>query len=462
MLSVKALSPWTFFYRCLLSKRSNSVIKRVSIICLLGLMVSFASLIVVFSVMDGLGQSIKEKFLAAEPHIIISLKESSSQFIQEQNKKIEQILKGSGIYSEISDFYFFETTELVIRTSEGAFSGAIAKGYDSNRFKQFLGTVLSPQINNIAEHILDNASKAEYLNLSNKNTSSHSKPVIKIEETEIEGEKLFVLKQQNPDQHQKHIIMGLSLANELNLYEGENVHLIPAENLLLPPGEPIHFELAKLEYVISSHNEAWNSAYIFYDTRDFPDFKKNSSYSSGFEIRLKDPEKYLLYKNILEKHGYLVEAWPERNSAIFFALKIEKTIMSIFLSLAGLTTLLAVSCLLVLLVVQKKKEIGILMAMGFPIQKIKKLFIKVGLLLCSLGLLGGGILGWSICTFLKYFNIPYLHQFLPGGRFPIDFNVWFIVTIVICAICFSFLSSWISVRSQIRLRPSDLLKTTVR
>ena len=462
MLTSKTLSPWVFFYRCLLSKRSNAVIKRVSIICLLGLMISFASLIVVFSVMDGLGQSIKDNFLATEPHIIIQLKKSSPHWIKQQNQKIEDILNSSNMYSGVSDLYFFETIELVIKTSEGAFSGAVAKGYDSNNFKKFLGTILFPQIEGIAQNILDNTSKEMYFQSSDNPLSSQKPPHIKIEEQRINGENLYVLKQQKVEKSQKKIIMGLSLANELNVYEGENVHLIPAENLLLPPGEPIHFESAKLEYVISSQNETWNSAYIFYDTKDFSSFKKNSSYSAGFEMRLKDPLEYSSYKGILEKQGYLVESWPERNSSIFFALKIEKTIMSIFLSLAGLTTLLAVSCLLVLLIVQKKKEMGILMAMGLPLWKIKNLFIGVGLLLCGLGLLGGGVLGWSICIILKYFRIPFLHQFLPGGRFPVDLNMGFIIVIVVLAISFSFLSSWLSVKSQTQLRPSDLLKTIIR
>ena len=160
-----------------------------------------------------------------------------------------------------------------------------------------------------------------------------------------------------------------------------------------------------------------------------------------------------------EEADFFVEVWPERNSSVFFALKVEKAIMSIFLSLAGFITLLAVSSLLVLLMVQKKKEMGVLMAMGLSIQKVHRLFIGIGLLLSSFGMLGACLFSLGVCLFLKYFNIPILAQFHADASFPVEFNIPFMLFLFIGIFCLAFVGCVLSVRSQSRYSPAELLKT---
>ena len=460
------LSAFTFFYRYLFSKRANSVVRRVSFICLLGLVISIGSLLIVFNVMGGLGQAIKERFLETEPHIIISLEKQQEEgafsfpegYIQTQKKKIKKTLKSEGLDSEVTSLSFFESVDIVIRTPKGVFSGAVARGYDSHWLESFLQKIRGDFILSTEGDILDNIS------VKGKNPTLHSKQ-ISINKIQLGKEDLFFVNENHTDREmeegtdkQKKIVLGLGLASELDLYDEEVVHLIPAENLLLPPGEPIQFELAHVGSIVSTQNAIWNANYIFYNREDFPAFRKNSSYNAGFEMSLKEPEDFLLYKTLLEKEGFSVEAWPERNSSVFLALKVEKIIMSIFLSLAGLITLLAVSSLLALLIVQKKKEIGALMAIGMPVQRVQILFVKMGLLLCSFGILGGGAFSLFISLLLKYSRIPILSQFHAGAQFPVEFNIIFMFGLFACIFFLAYLSCFLSVRSQSGHSPSDLLK----
>ena len=118
------------------------------------------------------------------------------------------------------------------------------------------------------------------------------------------NEKLFFVEDKKSGKDKKKIIMGFGLARDLDLYEGEKVHLIPAENLLLPPGEPVQFEFAQVGTVVSTQNAVWNSSYVFYDRNYFPSFRESSSYRSGFEMRLNEPEDFLLYKTVLGRSGF--------------------------------------------------------------------------------------------------------------------------------------------------------------
>ena len=455
-----SISSFAFFYRYLFSRKANSVVRRVSIICFLGLTVSIGSLLIVFNVMGGLGRAIEERFLATEPHVIISFENiDSPQFIEEQKNKIQNVLQKNELDKGVSDFYFFETVDLVIRTSDGAFSGAVARGYDSLYLEKFLKSVNSELELSSKTDILDDIS----LKNRQEKDSTNGQPIednsIQIETVHLGTKELFFVKQKEKPEDTKNIVMGLGLASELNLYEKEPVDLIPAENLLLPPGEPVHFEPAQVDLIISTQNAVWNSGYIFYDRGNFPFLRESSSYGSGFEMRLKEPRDFLLYKTALEEEGFFVEVWPERNSSVFFALKVEKIIMSLFLSLAGIITLLAVCSLLVLLMVQKKKEMGALMAIGLPLPKIQNLFIGIGLVLCSLGMAGAWLFSLSVCLFLRYSNIPFLDQFHSSAQFPVEFNTLFMVFLFIGIFVLAFFGCLLSVRSQFRYSPAELLKT---
>ena len=436
------LSVFTVFRRFLFSKRANAVIRRVSFICLLGLIVSVGSLVVVFNVMGGLGQSIKDSFLKSEPHIIISFNNKfSDSFIEKQKHKIKDLLQSAHLSEGVENFYFFETVDLVLRTDGGFFSGAMARGYDKKNLETILKNI--PTIHSEPS--------------SEKNVLDH----VGIEEKSqgLHTQKLIVQNKENSLKTPK-IAMSWNVANELGVYEGEELSLIPAENLLLPPGEPMQFEWARLEQVILPHDQPGDIGSVFYDRKYFSVFAGSSSYTYGFEMYLVQPDQYFLYQDVLEANGFSIQGWPDRNSAVFFALKVEKIIMSCFLSLAGLITLMAVSSLLVLLMLQKKKEMGILMAMGLPIQQIKRIFIGVGFLLCGLGSLGGWLMALLICLALKYIPLPFLSQFHGGMLFPVEFNWYFLTIILVSAFVLAFFSCWISVWSQTKESPSELLKTT--
>ena len=428
------ISSFVFFRRYLFSKRANAVIKRVSLICFLGLTVSLGSLLIVFNVMGGLGQAIKDQFLKNTAHVTIFLEKKPVAF---QRQKIISLLESKGLKEGVDSLNFFESQDVLVRTKSGLFSGAIARSFNQNH------KALLDQTNLTADEgdILD----------ERESTAQVKKPPIK---TPLNKKSAVFLKQKPK------LIISLSLAQELDLYEGETIDLIPAENLLLTPTEATRFQSGYISSIIPLQNN--HIHYVFYDPKNFPSFLEKSSYRFGFELKLKDPEGFLPYKIALEKGGLRVETWAEQNSSLFFALRMEKAIMSTFLSLAGFITLLSLASLLVLLMVQKKKERGVLMAMGLTSVKIKNLFLKVGLLMTVAGLLGSAILSILVCLILKYVPLPFLSAFYEeGALFPVEFNFSFMCLLFFSVLCLSCLVCVLSIRSQSVFSPSTLLKTEI-
>ena len=442
------LSAFVFFSRYLFSKRANAVIRRVSLICCLGLTVSLASLLIVFNVMGGLGGAIKDQFLKTTPHLTIFLEKKPVSF---QRERIIQLLKSQGLGEGVHSLNFFESGDVLVRTQAGLFSGAIAKSLNKGN-RKFLDPATAFAMEG---DILDKNQIPAFAGMTanmegdilDKNLSPRTK-----KSQQNQFNKIHPLKQKPG------LVISWSLAEELDLYEGERIDLIPAENLLLTPTESASFESGYISSIISFQNSS--SHYVFYDPKKMTSFSEKSSYQFGFELRLKDPEAFLLYKKVLQKLGLRVETWAEQNSALFFALRMEKAIMSAFLSLAGFITLLSLASLLVLLMVQKKKERGILMAMGLTKIKIKHLFLKVGLLMTGAGLLGSAFLSVLVCLILKYVPLPFLSAFYEeGALFPIEFHFGFMFLLFLLVLILSFVVCVLSIRSQNFFSPSELLKT---
>ncbi len=422
------LSSFVFFRHCLFSKRANAVIKKVSLICFLGLTVSMASLLIVFNVMGGLGQAIKAQFLKTEPHITVFL---NTKPLQDQKEKIISLLKSSNLMGGLEGLDFFESGDVVVQTRRGAFAGAQARSLSQAGWSRFLSRInLPPSLNG---DIVD------------------------------ESHKQHLKAQKKPEKHikkkaEKEIVINWELARQLDLYEGERVALLPAENLLLTPTEQTPGEWAHIKAIVSLQNTGFS--HVFYDRKDFPSFVEKSSHHFGLELRIKDPEDFMPYKKVLTGAGFLVETWTEKNSSLFFALRMEKTIMSVFLSIAGFITLLALSSLLVLLMVQKKRERGALMAMGLSTSQVGALFLKAGLLMAGMGMLGAFLLSSFVCLFLKYVPLPFLSSFYEGGAlFPVEFHFSFMGGLFLSVLGLSFLVCVWSVRSQSFFSPSELLKT---
>src|SRR5690606_38345452 len=110
-----------------------------------------------------------------------------------------------------------------------------------------------------------------------------------------------------------------------------------------------------------------------------------------FDIELKDMTQASKLVSALKTQGLNSSSWEQRNSTLFFALRLEKIVMSVFLSLSSLITSFSVVTVLVLLFTQKREEIGTLMAIGLSRRRAQRLFTCLGLILALLGM-GGGLI----------------------------------------------------------------------
>jgi len=414
---------WDIFRHYLLSRRAGSLIRTVAWLCMCGVALGVMALVVVTSVMNGFNEQIRRRLLAVEPHLVVRIPGVS----QAEALKSHPLFRDLKIRPD-TQVEVYENQEVIIRTIDGLFQGAIAKGIEPGA----LG------------YIIEQTRKAALAN-EGKHNSSVETPPASSESMNLDAGEIFI---------------GIDLARSLGIFEGDKIVVIAPEALLLPQGEAPPFERVTVKGFLRTNIEDIDGNQLFFGRgKSFTAFKNSPSYESGFEIRVKDPENIDALKKELEGKGAIVQTWMDRNSALFYALKMEKLAMSVFLGLAALIASFSIVTVLVLLLTQKRKDIGLLMALGLSPQKTRWLFVKVGLLLSSIGIFGGLITGLVICFLVSRYPLPILPDIYYDATIPATIDPRFVVGILIAAAIIAFFSADLPARSATLELPSEALRS---
>ncbi len=395
---------FNFLKAYLFSEQANSHIKKMAWISLFGIILGTFSLIVVLSIMSGLNKSTEERLLNYEPHLVV-------KNINKDFKKKIKTIKG------ITKFNAFQTQDVLIKTSEGYFNGAEAIGLKEKSLKE---------------------KKSFY--------SFDKRPLIYDFEDFLNGEGIFI---------------GSDLAFELKIVVGDNIQLYKPETIIKNQLDLDFKDLKEVRIlgILNSESGDKEGRVLIYNYQNL--FKeKTLSLFSGYEIYIKNPQNVKSYKEQLSQKGYEVETWKERNSALFLALKLEKFTMTFLLGLALLITSFSIMTLLILIVVQKQKDIGILLSMGFSKFKIRLLFGGIGAGISLCGVFIGGFLGIFVAIFLDIFPLKILPSIYQDQHLPTEFNLFTAGWVLFFCIFVALLSSFIPILYLSKIRPVPALKET--
>lgn len=392
---------WQILHHYLFSRRAGSFIKTMVWLCICGVGVGVAALTIVMSVMNGFSHTMRDNLLRVEPHLVV---------IGGELDEIKERMKPWGE----SEIYPLEQQDVIIRTIDGEFSGAVARGMEPNSLGRFLQR-------------MSGSSQAQWTNGPS-------------------GE----------------ILVGVELAQILGLFEGDLVTFIPPESLLLPRGEVPKMESLVVKGLLSTNVQNFNRQTILYNKNNsLRHFVDTASFERGFEIWLENPDQATEVKDLLKGVGK-VDTWEDRNKALLLALRLEKMAMSILLGLGALIASFSIVTVLVLLLTQKKADIGLLMAMGLSRRKTQWVFMKVGMLLSMMGMGSGMIVGLVVSAFLAFTSFDILpSDIYHESSIPAQITVASFMSVLVGSVFIAFFASWLPVRSHIGKSVSTILKDVV-
>ena len=323
-------------YRYLFTKKKDGFINIISTFSFIGITLGVAVLIVVMSVMNGFRSELINKINGFNPHVKIFSYDGSLDLNKLKNKKIKDISR---------DFFLSNSGEAVV-IHDSYTKGIILRGYLRDDFKKL----------NV---------------INNKN---------------FEGKKSISY---------NHISIGKELSFILDVKLGDKISLISPSSVMSIAGSLPKQKSFIVESIFESEINEFNQNIAFLNLNDLEEFFELNKNNRYLEVFLKNPKniesKKLIFQSIYKNE--LVNSWADLNQSLFSALKVERNVMFIILSLIILIAAFNIVSGLTILVKNKTRDIAILKSIGVQNLSIIKIFFIVGFLIGTLSTLTGIVAG---------------------------------------------------------------------
>ncbi len=259
------------------------------------------------------------------------------------------------------------------------------------------------------------------------------------------------------------ILLGRDLASALGVGLGDVVTVTSPEGRLSPLGMLPRVTKFRVAGTVHSGLYEFDSQWAYVPLSVAQRlFTGGSDSASLVEVRLDD----IYAVRAVAPHivaalgdGYLTTDWIMMNQSLFSALWLEKIAIGITIGLIVMVAALNIVATLILLVMEKHKDIAILVSMGASRGAITRIFMLQGTVIGALGTLTGAVLGWGLCRVLdsyRLIRVPvdvYQVSYVPFTLLPLD-----AATVIVGAVLICFLATIHPARGAARLDPAEALR----
>ncbi|MBD3413466.1 MAG: FtsX-like permease family protein [Candidatus Aminicenantes bacterium] len=400
---------WFVAQRYLTAKRKQAFISVITLISVLGITIGVMALVIAIALITGFQKDVQDKILGSTSHIMVS--DGSGQGILRYQSFIERL----------------ESIDDVTEVSPVAYKEVFIKGpYKSS------GVILRG------------------LDFKKDETASFWK------------EKLERGTVPESDKGRGSISLGWDLAFDIGAGVGDMVTILSLSSRLTPTGLFPNIKKLRVTSIFRTGLYEYDASTALVDLKTAQDMFDLEDRINLVQVKIKNifraPELKEQIRPLLPPETY-VTTWMEMNESLFSALKLEKKLMFFTIALIILVAALNIIATLILMVMEKTRDIGVLMAMGATPKSIRKIFFLQGATIGILGTCIGAVLGlawcWMANTFelikvpVDIYQIPYV---------PFKISVVDLLIIIFSAILISFLSTLFPSHRASKIDPVGALK----
>jgi lipoprotein-releasing system permease protein len=397
--------------RNLRPKKKEGFLKIISIFSFLGIMLGVAILIIVMSVMNGFKTELTNKILGLNPHIVIQ-----PNGFNIENKYISKIENN---FKNISISKTYSGEGVIINNDQA--KGIIFKGVNKQEKK-------------IKEFLKKNIVSGDVKKFKKNN-----------------------------------VFLGSELAFNLNLKEGDRINLMSSTFVATPLGSLPKQENFNIAGIFNTGFIEFDQNVIFLTIEDALSIFDKDIKDQNLEIYLKDPLKANLYKKQIEKlnQNYFIYTWTDLNKSLFSALKVERNVMFIILTLIIIVAAFNIISGLTILIKNKTKEIAILKTLGLNNTSIKKSFFLTGFTIGFFATISGIILGVIFSSNIEkvrmFLSTVFKLEIFPSDiyfleKLPSEISLSSIFIIFILSLLVSAIASYIPARHISKMKTFRALK----
>ncbi|GAB4299884.1 MAG: lipoprotein-releasing ABC transporter permease subunit [Desulfuromonadia bacterium] len=411
--------------RYLRAKRRSAFISIITLISTAGVTVGVMALIVVLAVMTGFEEDLKEKILSTNAHVVVTAPGGIGDYDQTARN-----LTGIDGVVAATPFIFSQ----VMLSNGKQVSGVVLRGIDPDT---------DPTVTKLKSSVVD----GRYDDLSRS-------PEPRRTETEpLPG-----------------IVIGRELAKNLDLFVGDPVNVISPMGEISPIGMMPKLRQFRVVAIFNTGMFEYDSTLAYIRLDEAQRFSAMGGRVTGIQLRVADIyDTPRIVGKINTTFGGAIHArdWMQMNRNILFALKTEKTVMFVILSLIVVVAAFGIASTLFMVVMEKTRDIAILKSMGATPRSIMKIFVLEGMIIGSVGTMLGVVAGLGISLNLQGIvdgvkrltgfelfsrDVYYLDHF-PSRVVPLDVTV-----IALTALAISFVATLYPAWQAGRRLPAEALR----
>ena len=398
-------------FRYLKTRKKDGFLNVISIFSFIGIALGVAVLIIVMSVMNGFRAELINKIVGFNPHVTVK------SYVPYDNKKK---IKSNQLNLISEDVFFSNTGEAVIINKDYT-KGIILRGYSKKDFPKLKIT------NN--ENFIGNVD----------NLTANS------------------------------VSIGKELSVNLNLDVGDKIMIMSSSGVETIIGDLPKQQMFIVSSIFDSGLADFDFNVAFINIKSLELFFDLNEKDRNLEIYLKDPVEIEKNKKIIQKifDKEYIYTWADMNNALFSALKVERNVMFIILSLIIIVAAFNIISGLTILVKNKTREIAILKSIGVLNKSITKIFFLVGVIIGTSATLFGVVIGVVFSIYIENFR-SFLSQVFNISLFPeeiyflskmpSEINLSSIFIISISSILITILVSILPAIKASKLEPAKALK----
>lgn len=411
---------WFISLRYLRAKRKQTFISVISFISIAGVTLGVAALIVVLAVMTGFHDGVRQQILGNVPHVLVQKQGGN---IAEYGKLVARIRTASPQIIDVTPFVSKEAM-LLSRHNVAAVS---VKGLERGN-KIFRQNFLTAEGGDVQDA-------------------------------------LFASEDGAPG-----IVIGLDTAATLGVGVGDKINVIPPMFSITPFGLIPKMKPFRVAGIFTHRGGFLDTFYAYIPLRAAQDFFDAAGQASGIEIEVASFDQASpLAAKLRETLAFplVVRSWEDLFGSFLSALKLEKLGLFIVLGIIVLVAAFNIATTLIMVVMEKHKDIAILRSMGANARSIMKIFILEGLIIGTLGTIVGALLGVILAVqadpiikgLERIFSIRIFDQAVYGmDRFPSVVNFDDVVKVVVVAMVICLLATIYPAYRASRMDPGEALR----
>jgi len=410
---------WFIGLRYLKARRQETFISLITVISILGVMIGVMTLNIVMAVMTGFEETLRDRLLGINAHIALI---KSGDQLRDYEKLVDQIRRENGVVAASPSIY-----GQVMLTAGPRVAGVVVRGVDPDRVNEVI---------DIQKYMtagsLQNLKQPQSLRVDDRTVL-------------LPG-----------------LIVGSRLASQLGVFPGSPLQVVS------PLGSPTAIGVIPkvrrfiVVGIFKTDMSEIDSTLVFMNLKDAQKFFELEAAATNIEIRVKDVYQARQIADDIQRQlgfPYFAEDWSRLWPNLFSALRLEKTVYFLVLLLMVLVGAFNIVSTLIMVVMEKRKDIAILQSMGATRESIRRIFLFKG---CVIGVVGttlGVLLGLAVCLLIqkyRFIELPkdvFLISTVPVRIYLSNYLLVAFASLLVC-----LLASIYPARQAAKLDPVEIIR----